>query len=183
MAKIEQKTADQPSTVKMCDGPLAKARMVSRAPIATPTSSTSCTGTLAQARPTSDRSKVCSYCNEASEANPTIAAARNGRATKIRRRLRMVHTMRTASAKEGGTSSTSAAPPRLAAARSKWPRPGSRSFRPSTTRIRVGTAKTKNGARHPNALARPAPTRRPMITPTLLAARCIEYTRGRAEIG
>ncbi len=110
--------------------------------MATPISSTSCTGIPARARSTSESPNVSAYCSEARAAKPTSDAARNGSAVKMRRRLRMVHTMRIASANDGGTSSWLASSPRSAAARSKWPRPGSRRRRPATTRSMVGTANT-----------------------------------------
>ena len=97
-ARSDAATAATPSTLKMAAGPLWKARVVSLAPSATPASSTNWTGTLAHARRISVRWKVSAYWRAASEANPTIDAARKGRAVKIRRRERMVHTIRSASA-------------------------------------------------------------------------------------
>ncbi len=105
---------------------------------------------LAQAREISLRSKVSAYWSDASDAKPTSDAARNGRAMKMRRRLRMVQTMRVASANDGGASSALAPVPGSAASRSKWPRPGSVSLSPAITSRNVGTANTKNGARHPS---------------------------------
>jgi len=175
--------AAAPRIRKICDAPLVSARLVRRAPTATPTSSTSCTGTRAHARSMASRWKTSSYMSEASEMKPMMDAARNGRAMKMRRRLRMVHTMRMASANDGGGSSTVVSTPRSAASRSKCPRPGSRSRRPSTTRIIVGKANTTNGVRHVNHVASPAPMTKPRIWPMLLAARWIEYTFGRDRIG
>lgn len=91
-------TAATARTLKISDALRSKARLVKWAPMTMPSSSTSWTGTLASARLRSVSPNVCSYWSEASEAKPTIDAARNGSAAKIRRKLAMVHTMRTASA-------------------------------------------------------------------------------------
>lgn len=101
----------------------------------------------------------------------------------MRRRERMVHTIRMASANEGAGSSSVVSAPRSAARRSKCPRPGSTRRRPRTTSTRVGTANTRNGARQVKTDANPAPTSRPAMMPTLLAARWMAYTRGRLAMG
>ena len=77
-------------------------------------------------------------------------AARNGNEYQIRRSVPTCQRMRTDSANDGGISSvsiTAALAP--AAARSQWPRPGSRSRKPRITKTIVGTVNTKNGSRQP----------------------------------
>lgn len=80
-ANSEAATAATPNTLKMAAGPLRNARVVSRAPRATPASSTNWTGTLAQARRISVRWKVSAYWRAAKEAKPTIDDGR-GRAER-----------------------------------------------------------------------------------------------------
>jgi hypothetical protein len=101
------------------------------------------------------------------------AAARKGSEYQIRRRVFTCHAIRHASAKLGAISSvwmvSSAAP---IARRSKCPRVGSRRRNARMTKMAVGTPKTMNGARHPNAYASRPPAAGPRNCPSEFAARC-----------
>ena len=140
-----------------------------------------------------------------------MAAARKGRAMKIRRSTPIFHTVRQASPSDGGIStgmsSTTGSDPSAAAVGARpsssatgsprsdasicslsstcsWrPRGGSRRRRPTSTTTTMGTAKKKNGARHVNTAASPAPRRTPTMAPMLIPERWAEYTRGRAGTG
>ena len=101
----------------------------------------------------------------------------------MRRRLSTFHTMRQPSANDGGGSSVMAASVTPMARRSCRPRTGSVRRRPSSTRMRVGMAKTKNGTRQLSQVASPPATTGPMKAPTALAPRWKENTRGRLPMG
>ena len=128
-----------------------------------------------------------------------MAAARKGRAMKIRRSTPIFQTVRQASPSDGGVStgisiataagvvagagvsSSRAGSPRseasicsLSSICSWRPRTGSRRRRPTTTTTTMGTAKKKNGARQLKTEARPAPRRTPTMAPMLMPERWAE---------
>ena len=113
-----------------------------------------------------------------------IDAARNGSEYQMRRRVWTCHRMRTDSANDGGISSvpiTSAAAP--AAARSKWPRPGSMTRRPRYANTRVTGTNTKKGARQPKNCAIRPPRSGPANAPSASPIRWKPNTSARTSGG
>ena len=116
----------------------------------------------------------------ASVTKPTSEAARNGSAYQMRRRPVIFQQVRHASEKEAGSSSVSSVSAAAPIASRSWrPRTGSFMRSPRTTRIRVGMAKNRNGARQPHQYAIRPPSSGPTNCPTELAARWNEKVPGR----
>ena len=126
-----------------------------------------------------------------------MEAARKGRAMKMRRSTPIFQTVRQASPSDGGgstgmsigvvaTGSGGASPRGAGSPRSEAsicsassscscrPRGGSRRRRPIRTTTTIGTAKKKNGARHDQMAASPAPRSTPTMAPMLMPERWAE---------
>ncbi len=134
--------------------------------------------------PRSSRPNCWSYNKDARTTKPISAVAMNGRLHHSRFNVSIFCTVRQLSAYEGTASSVTTTSSRApVASRSQRPRVGSTIRKARTANTTVGTAKTRNGTRHPNEKASSPAASGPTKLPTALAARCVLNTPMRDWIG